>query len=89
MTYMNSSESSKVHLRFLKFVLGLKRNCSNSATLGEVGQFPLMLRGFVHLLTYWHRLANLSYLTLAKQAFLTSKWIETVRNLNGLLLLNT
>ena len=49
--------------------MGLKRNCSNSVTLGEVGQFPLMLHGFVHLLTDWHRLANLSDLTLAKQAF--------------------
>ena len=51
------------------FILGLKRNCSNSSTLGEVVQFPLMLHGFVHLLTYCHRLASLSDLTLAKQAF--------------------
>ena len=68
-THMTTSEPSKVHLKFLKFILGLKRNCSNAATLGEVGEFPLMLRGFVNLLTYWHRVANVQNTTLAKQAF--------------------
>ena len=48
-----------------------------------------MLHGFVHLLTYWHRLANLSDLTLAKQACnlqmdrnsAQSEWAATVKYL--------
>ena len=96
MTYMPSSESSKVHLRFLKFILGLNINCSNNATLGEVGQFPLMLHGFLHLLTYWHRLINLSDLTLAKQAVnlqmdrnsAQSEWAATVKYLLSQICMN-
>ena len=92
-TYITTSESSKVHLKFLKLILGLKRNCSNAATLGEVGEFPLMMHGFVHLLTYWHRVANLPNTTLAKQAFnlqmdgniLPSEWAATVKYLLSLL----
>ena len=91
--YITTSESSKVHLKFLKFILGLKRNCSNAATLGEVGEFPLRIHGFVHLLTYWHRVANLPNTTLAKQAFnlqmdgnlLPSEWAATVKYLLSLL----
>ena len=85
-TYMTSP---KVHLGFLKFILGLKRNCLNSAALGEVGQFPLIQHGFVHLLTYWQRLTNLSDLTSAEQAFniqmerniAQSEWAATAKYL--------
>ena len=44
--------------KFLKYILGLKRNCSNLATLGELGEFPICLNAFVSMLTFWHRSAT-------------------------------
>ena len=68
-TYMTASEPSKVHLRFLKYILGLKRNCSNIATLGEVGEVPLLSHGFTSLLGFWHKTSNMPNTTLARQAY--------------------
>ena len=44
--------------KFLKYILGLKPTCSNLATLGELGEFPLCLNAFVSMLTFWHRSAT-------------------------------
>ena len=41
--------------KFLKYILGVKRNCSNMATLGELGEFPTLLNGLVSILSFWHR----------------------------------
>ena len=52
----------------LKVNLGVKRNCSTIATLGELGgEFPLHLHGLISLLSYWHRLTLMAENTLAKQ----------------------
>ena len=41
LSYMNNtSYTSKLHHRFLKYILGVKRNCNNLATLGELGELP-------------------------------------------------
>ena len=87
-SYMTGSEASKVHLKFIKYILGVKRNCSNVAALGEMGQLPLILHGFKSLLVFWHRAANLPETTLVKQAIelqmknsIESEWAATVRYL--------
>ena len=85
-SYMTGSETSKVHLKFVKYILGVKRNCSNVAALGEMGELPLLLHGFKSLLVYWHRTVNLPQSTLAHKAlklqFETStelEWAATVK----------
>ena len=40
--YLMKSESNTIHQKFLKFILGVKRNCSNMASLGELGEFPVV-----------------------------------------------
>ena len=49
-TYMNGSQ-----YKFLKYILGVKSNCSNLATLGEMGEFPLILRAWTSVISFWHR----------------------------------
>ena len=81
-----TSEVGLVQHKFLKFILGVKSNCSNTATLGELGEFPLMLNGILTLLKFWHRTANLPNKVFAKQALkvlstegIQYEWLATVK----------
>ena len=83
-TYLN-----RTHQKFLKFILGVKRNCSNMATLGELGEYPLILNAWVSLLSFWHRSTQMGNETFVKKAsiFLAengpgqSEWLATVEYL--------
>ena len=87
LNYMITSDIGKIQQKFLKFVLGVKRNCSNLATLGELGEFPLCLNALVSLLSYWHRSTQMQDSTLIKKAlqFVSSndpsqsEWYATVK----------
>ena len=68
LSYLTESETNTVHQKFLKYILGVKRNCSNMATLGELGEFPLQMHGLLSLLKYWHRVTQMQNETFAKQA---------------------
>ena len=86
-SHITTSYPEDVHQKFLKYILGLKRNCSNMATLGEVGELPLILHGWVSLLTFWHRITQMQHDTLVKQTLeyivhddsLKSEWFSTVK----------
>ena len=83
--HMNNSYSSRLHQRFLKFILGVNRSCTNMATLGELGFFPLQMHGIVALLSFWHRISQMPEETLVKQAYNislnseSSEWVATVK----------
>ena len=92
---MTSSDVGIIQQKYLKYVLGVKLNCSNTATLGEAGEYPLLLYGFVSLLKYWHRTANLPNNVLAKQALVIhnmdiaqSEWLSTVKFLLSCIYMN-
>ena len=87
MFYAKKAYPNNLHQKFLKYILGVKSNCSNMATLGELGEVPIILHGFVSLLSYWHRTNSMSEDTLVKQAlnFVTNdssakyEWVATVK----------
>ena len=76
-----------LHQKFLKYILGVKRNCSNLATLGELGEFPLQIYGYISLLTFWHRIKFMNLDTLVKKTLdivesdgsIVSEWLATVK----------
>ena len=82
-----NSYSNGSQYKFLKYVIGVKPNCSNIAAIGEVGEFPLMLKAWVTLISYWHRATEMDDRTFAKKAvshlmnnnIKESEWISTVR----------
>ena len=84
---MNKSYSSVLHQRFLKFILGINKSCTNMATLGELGEFPLHVKGVTALLSFWHRVTQMPDDTLVKQAYkyslenvsFQSEWIASVK----------
>lgn len=74
----------------------MKLNCSNLATVGELGEFPLLIGAWVSTLAFWHRSTQMPENTLVKKAlkFLTdtenvsSEWLDTVKLLMARLNLN-
>ena len=75
--------SSKLHLKYLKFILGVSNSCSNLAVLGETGQYPLMIHGLTALITNWYRLENKRDDSLGYLAYQFNKrenlpWYQTV-----------
>ena len=85
--HLNNSYTSILHQRYLKFVLGVNKSCTNMATLGELGEFPLQMNGIIALLSFWHRISQMSEDTLVKQAYnlslqeeiVQSEWIASVK----------
>ena len=63
-----NSQVNITHQKFLKYLLGVRTNCGNMATLGEVGEYPLLLRAWTSFLTYWHRTTQMLDDTLVKKS---------------------
>ena len=66
--YMVNANSETVHLKFLKIVMGLKRNARSMAVLGDSGQYPVSVIAYLNLLKYWHRICHLDDSCLVKKA---------------------
>ena len=91
--YLIKSDINIVHQKFLKYILGVNRSCSNMATLEELGEFPLHMYGLISMLSFWHRSSLMPVDTLVKQALNlvtrdgpeSSDWFATVNYLIKLL----
>jgi hypothetical protein len=81
-----------IHLRFMKYVLGLKVRTPSNIVYGELGRHPIRLHIKRRIINYWSRLLNskenkisrLLYgiiLNLYKQGQYRSKWIVNVENI--------
>ena len=64
---MLSSYTANVHHKFLKYILGVKKNCTTIAILGELGELPLYLHALTSMILFWHRTKKMSDDTLVKQ----------------------
>ena len=87
LSYISNSYTNVTHQKFLKYILGVKQNCSNLTTLGELGEYPLLIHGLISLLSFWHRTTQMPEDTLVKQALnllsgdehAQSDWLSTVK----------
>ena len=85
--HLNKSYTSVLHQRYLKYILGVNKSCTNMATLGELGEFPIQMNGIIALLSFWHRITQMPENTLVKQAYnlsmeseiFQSEWLESVK----------
>ena len=86
-TNLTQSITDKVQNNFFKYILGVKPNCSNMATLGELGELPLLFHGLTHMLSYWHRLTTINDKCIVRQALnslehngqMHSEWLLSVK----------
>lgn len=88
--YENSLQapSSVVQLKFLKFVLGVSKQCPTMAVLGETAEIPLLLKGYHRMLNYWNRVREMDDSTWVKKAYMenvsnNSNWCKTIQILNS------
>ena len=66
--YSINMNSETMHLKFLKLILGVKRNCPSLCVLEETGELPLTIIAAIRMIKYWHRLATMTDNCLAKLA---------------------
>ena len=46
----------KLHIKFLKYVLGVHRKATNAAVFGELGRFPIAIEVLCNTIKYFQRL---------------------------------
>ena len=47
---------TKVHLKFLKFILNLKSSTPNCMVYGETGRYPLLITVKTRMIMYWAKI---------------------------------
>jgi hypothetical protein len=65
--------TEKLHVKFLKSVLGVHRHASNAAVRGEVGSFPVLISQSKQSIKYLVRLSKMSFDSLAHKSYLECK----------------
>ena len=76
----------KVHLRHLKYLLGINRKASNSAAWGECGSSPLFISCISRCIKYFQRIIKLDDSFLVKAAIneqvkSSLSWFSGIRNI--------
>ena len=54
--FHKADDVEKVHVRFLKQILGVRLQTSNIAVYGELGRFPLAILRKIRILKYWYKI---------------------------------
>ena len=72
--------AEKVHLSFLKYVLGVHKKATNIAVRGELGAFPIGIKALHSSYKYYERLMVTESESLLKQALIMAKVITTQRS---------
>ena len=49
-------EIETIHLKFCKFILGVKRNASSVGVYGELGRYPLYVNRYSNMIKYWFKI---------------------------------
>ena len=75
----------QVHLRHLKYLLGVNKRSSNLASWGETGRFPLIFESMKLSIDYFKRVMNLSPSLLVRAAMneqicLELSWFSNIRD---------
>ena len=53
-----SKEIERIHLKFCKYILGVKIRSSNVGIYGELGRYPLYINRFARAIKYWLKLSS-------------------------------
>lgn len=79
--FHNSLEIEKVHLRFLKSILGVRQQTCSMAVYGELGRMPLFVLRKVRILKYWYKILSDPYTLLYKVYIKQVQDVNNHRNL--------
>ena len=56
--YSKSKEIERVHLKFCKQILRVRKNTCNASVYGELGRYPLFIHRYLRTFNYWCKLIN-------------------------------
>ena len=56
--FHKADDIERVHVKFLKQILGVRRQTSNIAVYGELGRVPLYVLRKIRILKYWFKILN-------------------------------
>ena len=91
--FSNAERCERVHRKFIKRVLGVKKGTSNVALYGKTGRFPILLDRYVRIVKYWLKIAKSDYENcIVKSMYIhlfnevlynqdTSNWVAKVRDM--------
>ena len=87
--FTKCKEIERIHLKFLKRILGVKRNTSSMSVYGELGRYPLYISRYVRIIKYWCKVAtseNIIVKTVYNQSVCDCEkgyrnWAASVKNL--------
>ena len=79
----------KLHLRFCKILLNLKRSTCNPMVYGETGRYPVSCIVYDRMVRFWYNLSNsrtqklsqLTYRYLFLSNAVYNPWLETIKNI--------
>ena len=87
--YSKSKEVERIHLKFLKRILGVKSSTCSAAVYGDLGRYPMYIARYCRLITYWCKLVlsdNIILRTVYNQTVTDSNngfknWVSNIKNL--------
>jgi hypothetical protein len=87
--YTKSKEIERIHLKFCKRLLNVRKNTCTASVYGELGRYPLYVNRFVRIIKYWLKVVdsdNIIIRTVYKQALSDcingkNNWVSNVRKL--------
>ncbi len=56
--YEDTADLERLHLKFCKYILGIKSSTPNVMVYGELGRYPLSVVIKVRTVTFWYKLVN-------------------------------
>ena len=90
--FENITMIEKIHLKYLKYMLGLKQSTPTCMVLGETGRYPLSISIKCRMISYWSKLlchkesklSNIMYKVIYQynsHGVYTSRWLSELKNI--------
>ena len=67
--YHKAPDIEKLHLKFIRPILGVKRSTNTVALYGETGRFPLEIIRTINMLKYWLKVLSKKVETFVLRTF--------------------
>ena len=90
--FENITMIEKLHLKYLKYIIGLKQSTPTCMVLGETGRYPLSISIKCRMISYWSKLlcqkesklSNIMYKVIYQynsHGVYTSPWLSESKNI--------
>ena len=64
-----ATDIEMIHVKFLRYVLGVKKTTNLTALYGELGRVPMLIKRKINLIKYWKKIITLDDNNLVKAAY--------------------